>query len=83
MPAVGGHHQLVFGFGLDAVLLHQSLYAILANPDAPGKQFLVHARPAILAFDFGVNGAHVCQQGFIAVAYRGALIVQYHVGVAS
>ena len=25
MPAVGGHHKLAFGLGLDAVLLHQSL----------------------------------------------------------
>ena len=68
MSAVGGHHELAFGLGLDAVLLHQATYALLANPHTPGEQFLVHARPALLAFDLGMNGTHVRKQGLIAVA---------------
>jgi hypothetical protein len=68
MFAVGGHHELAFGFGLDAVLLHELANPFLAHPDATGQQFLVHARPAVFALDLGVDGTDVRQQGFVTVA---------------
>ena len=42
--------------------------AFLADPDPAGEQFLVHARPAVLALDLGMDGTDVRQQGFVAVA---------------
>ncbi len=71
MPTVGAHHNLAVGLGLDAVLQHQATRARLASPNTPGRQRLVHARPAIPAFALRVNGAHGYQSGFIAVAYGG------------
>jgi hypothetical protein len=68
VPAVGGHHELALGLGLDAVLLHELAHPVFAHPDATGQQFLVHARPAVFALDLGVDGTDVGQQGFVAEA---------------
>lgn len=67
VAAVGSHHELAFGLGPDAVLLHELAHPVLAHPDAPGQQFLVHAGPAVFPLHLGVDGAHVRQQGFVAV----------------
>jgi hypothetical protein len=71
--AVGGHHELAFGLGLDAVLLHQATHPFFAHPNTPGQQFLVHAWPAVFLFDFGMDGTHVGQQGLVAVTPGGVV----------
>ena len=49
--AVGGHDELAFRPGLDAVLLHEFANSVFAHTDASGQQFLVHAWPAVFALD--------------------------------
>jgi hypothetical protein len=44
------------------------LHPVLAHADASGQQFLPHPRPAVFAFDLGVDGLDVHQQGFVADA---------------
>jgi hypothetical protein len=36
-----------------------SAHPFFAYPNASGQQFLVHARPAVFLFDFGMDGTHV------------------------
>src|SRR6202166_3459455 len=55
-----------FGLRLDAVQLHEPLDTILADANALGQQLLPHARPAVLAFGFGVHGLDVHQQSVVA-----------------
>jgi hypothetical protein len=54
--------------GPDAMALHQSADPLLAHAQAAGKQFAVHARPAILAAQLLVNDSDVDQQGVVAVS---------------
>lgn len=68
--AIGGHNKFAFGLGKNAMLLHQATHPLFAHPDTPGKQFLVHAGPAVFLFDFGMNSTHVRQQRLVAVATR-------------
>lgn len=68
MFAVGGHHEFALGSGLDAVLFHQLEHPVFAHTNPARQQLLVHARPAVFAFDLGVDSSLVGKHGFVAVA---------------
>ncbi len=69
--AVSRHHKLALGSGSDAVLFHQLAHPVLAHPDAPGQQFLVHPWPAVFTLDLGMDGADVGQHSFVTVPGAG------------
>lgn len=73
MFAVGGDDELLLAFGADAVQFHGALYAGFAHADTVGLKRSEHAWPAVLAFDFGVDGANVNQQGVVTWALAGGL----------
>src|SRR6202008_1479411 len=56
------------GARLDAMQLHEPLNPVLAHANALRKQLFPHARPAVLAFGFGMDGANVDQQRVVADA---------------
>jgi hypothetical protein len=64
--AVGRHHKLTLGLGTNPVLPHELAHPVFAHPDSTGQQFFVYTRPAIFPLDLDVDGADVCQQGFVA-----------------
>jgi len=70
--AVSGHDELALGAGANAMALHQQAHTFLVHPNASCQQFLVHARPAVLALNLGVDGSHLRKQGLIAVKPAGA-----------
>jgi hypothetical protein len=66
--AAGGDHELSLASGIDAVLLHHAPHALLTHSDAACHHFVPQLGPVVLAPDFGVDGPHVRQQGFVADA---------------
>ena len=59
--AIRANDKLAFAPGTDAVQLHQAAYPLFADPMTTRHQFLPHLGPAVFAFDFSMDGAHVRQ----------------------
>ena len=64
--AVGGHHIPALAPGLDAVLFHELLNTVFANPHTPCQQFFPDSGPTVFTFTTGVRCLDMRQHSFVA-----------------